>query len=161
MKGNAKIIALLNSLLTGELTSIDQYFQHSEMFHDWGLSRLYERIHHEMEDEQRHAKALIERILFLEGVPNLADRFALNIGKDVKSMLQNDLALELSVVAALRKAIAECEKAEDFVSRSLLVELLEDTEHDHTHWLEQQLGLIEMVGLQNYIQSQMGTGEAQ
>ncbi|MBI5898823.1 MAG: bacterioferritin [Rhodocyclales bacterium] len=156
MKGETKIIASLNSLLAGELTAIDQYFIHSEMLANWGLHRLAERLRHEVEDERGHARALIARILFLEGVPDLATRAPLTVGKNVPDILHNDLTVELSVVGALRKVIAECEKLHDFVTREMLEQLLDDTEEDHTHWLEQQLGLIRMVGLENYLQSQMG-----
>ena len=125
------------------------------MFDDWGLSKLYERIDHEMEDEKQHADALIKRILFLEGVPDLSTRTPLNIGKDVPQMLQNDLALEMSVVKALKEAIAGCEEEQDYQTREILEAMLADTEEDHAYWLEKQLGLIDKVGLQNYLQSQM------
>lgn len=160
MKGDKKIINVLNQLLAGELTAIDQYFIHSEMYKNWGLERLYERIHHEVEDEREHARRLIARILFLEGTPDLATRQPLKVGADVPQMLKNDLAVELSVVKALRSAIADCEKAQDYVSREMLEGLLDDTEEDHAHWLEQQLGLIAMVGLENYQQSQIGDAAA-
>lgn len=158
MKGDKKVIQLLNKLLTGELTAIDQYFIHSEMYLNWGLQRLHERVHHEMEDEREHSRRLIARILFLEGKPDVASRAALAVGADVGQMLANDLALEQGVVGELRAAIADCEKHGDYVSRELLEDLLGDTEEDHAHWLEQQLGLIRMAGLQNYLQSQMGNG---
>ena len=156
MKGVTRIIASLNSLLAGELTAIDQYFIHSEMLSNWGLHRIAERLRHEVEDERGHARALIARILFLEGVPDLATRAPLAVGKDVPHMLKNDLGVELSVIKALRAAIAECEQLHDYVTREMLEQLLEDTEEDHAHWLEQQLGLIRMIGLENYLQSQMG-----
>ena len=155
MKGETKVIKELNSLLAYELTAADQYFVHSEMYSDWGLEKLYERIHHEWEEELEHAKKLIERILFLEGIPNVGKREALDIGKDVPSMLKSDLAMELDVGKRLKKAIAVCEKAQDYVSRDILVGLL-DTETDHTYWLEKQLGLIDKMGLQNYMQSKSG-----
>ena len=155
MKGNQKVIDVLNELLAGELTAMDQYFIHSRMFEDWGLSKLYERIDHEMEDEKNHADALIKRILFLEGVPNLSNRSALNIGKDVPEMLRNDLKLEEEVVGALKNAIALCEKKADYQTREILEAMLADTEEDHAYWLEKQLGLIDKIGLQNYLQSQM------
>lgn len=157
MKGETRIIASLNSLLAGELTAIDQYFIHSEMLTNWGLHRIAERLRHEVDDERGHARALIARILFLEGVPDLATRAPLTVGKDVPHMLKNDLGVELSVVKALRAAIAECETLHDYVTREMLEQLLEDTEQDHAHWLEQQIGLIRMVGLENYLQSQMGS----
>ena len=156
MKGNAKVIQTLNSLLAGELSAMDQYFIHSRMYEDWGLKKLYERIDHEFEDEKGHASKLIERILFLEGTPDMVSRAPLNIGKDVPAMLQSDLNLEYKVVTDLRDAIALCETEHDYQSRDMLQGLLEDTENDHTYWLEQQLGLIDKVGLQNYLQSQMG-----
>jgi len=155
MKGDAKVIEYLNKLLAGELTAIDQYFTHSRMYENWGLNKLYERIEHERSEEVGHAAMLIRRILFLEGTPNLAAREPLKIGKDVPEMLRSDLALELSVVAALKEAIAYCETARDYETREILRKMLEDTEEDHAHWLEQQLWLIEQTGLQNYLQSQM------
>lgn len=155
MKGNNKIIDILNELLAGELTAMDQYFIHSRMFEDWGFSKLYERIDHEMDDEKQHADHLIKRILFLEGTPNLAKRSPLNIGKDVSEMLANDLALERQVIADLRAAIASCEQEQDYQTREILEVMLADTEEDHAYWLEKQLGLIDKIGLQNYLQSQM------
>lgn len=155
MKGNADVIARLNHLLAGELTSIDQYLIHSRMYKDWGFNRLYERIHHELQEEQSHADRLINRILFLEGVPDLSKRNTLQIGQDVPSMLKNDLALEYKVIEELRKTMAFCENLGDFVTRDILLALLKDTEEDHAYWLEMQLGLIEKVGLQNYLQTQM------
>lgn len=153
MKGNIKVVKTLNSLLTGEMTAADQYFIHSRMYHDWGLGELYERLKHEQEEELEHASRLVERILFLEGTPDVASRDALKVGKDVPSMLKNDLASELSVVKNLKGAIAICEQEHDYVSRDVLVKLLDDTEEDHTYWLEKQLRLIEMMGIENYIQS--------
>lgn len=155
MKGNNAIIDTLNGLLAFELAAMDQYFVHSEMYADWGLHKLYERIAHEFEDEKGHAKKLIERILFLEGKPDMVTRDGLNIGHDVPSMLQSDLDVELAVANALKDAIALCEQEKDYVTREILEELLDDTERDHAHWLEQQLGLIQKLGLPNYLQSQM------
>jgi bacterioferritin len=155
MKGNTKIIDILNKLLAGELTSMDQYFTHSRMYDDWGFNKLYERIDHEMDDEKQHADHLIRRILFLEGVPAVGNRSPLKIGKDVPEMLENDLELERSVITALRNAIAVCEQEQDYQTREILEAMLADTEEDHAHWLEKQLGLIKKVGLQNYLQSQM------
>jgi bacterioferritin len=155
MKGNPKIIDLLNKLLAEELTAIDQYFAHSRMYEDWGFNKLYERIDHEMNDEKQHADHLIKRILLLEGVPVIGNRSPLRIGQDVPEMLQNDLTLERSVISALRDAIAICEQERDYQTREILENLLAETEEDHAHWLEQQLGLINRVGLQNYLQSQM------
>ncbi|WP_107850683.1 bacterioferritin [Oceanimonas marisflavi] len=156
MKGNQKIITALNELLAGELSAMDQYFIHSRMYEDWGLAKLYERIDHEFEDEKGHASKLIERILFLEGTPDMVTRVPLNIGKDVPSMLQSDLDLEYKVIKDLRKVMALCEQEQDYQTRDMLQVLLADTENDHTHWLEQQLGLIQRIGLPNYLQSQMG-----
>ena len=155
MKGNSKVIASLNGLLHNELAAIDQYFTHSRMYQDWGLDKLFEQLDHEMQEELTHADALIKRILFLEGTPNLTDRRDLLIGDDVTSMLKNDLILEMEVVAALKESIKLCEAEKDYQSRSILEKLLEDTEEDHVYWLEKQLGLIDKVGLNNYIQSHM------
>ncbi len=155
MKGDAKVIEYLNKLLADELTAVDQYFTHSRMCENWGLNKLYERIEHERGEEVGHAARLIQRMLFLEGTPDLTVREPLKIGQDVPQMLKNDLDLELSVVAALKEAIAYCETARDYETREILREILEDTEEDHAHWLEQQLWLIEKTGLQNYLQSQM------
>jgi bacterioferritin len=155
MKGNQKVIDTLNSLLAGELTAMDQYFVHSRVYEDWGLNKLYERIAHEMEDETGHADQMIKRILFLEGFPDLATREPLNVGKTVEEMLKNDLALEYAVVKNLKDAIALCETEKDFETRAMLVQQLEDTEEDHTHWLEQQLGLIDKIGIHNYLQAMM------
>jgi bacterioferritin len=156
MKGNTKVIASLNGLLHNELAAIDQYFIHSRMYQDWGLDKLFDQLEHEMQEEITHADALIKRILFLEGMPNLKDRRDLIIGNDVPSMLKNDLILEMEVVAALKESIRLCESESDFQSREMLEKLLEDTEEDHVYWLEKQLGLIDRIGLQNYIQSHMG-----
>jgi bacterioferritin len=134
---------------------MDQYFVHSRMYQDWGLSKLFERIDHEFEDEKQHAAALIERILFLEGCPDMVTRVLLHVGHDVPSMLQNDLDLEYQVVTDLREVMALCESVKDYVTRDILLKMLDDTEEDHAHWLEQQLGLIKRIGLPNYIQSQM------
>jgi len=155
MQGDQKIIDTLNKLLTGEMSAADQYFIHSRMYQDWGLEKLYERLKHEAEEELEHAAKLVERILFLEGMPDVASREALRIGKDVPEMLKNDLSYELEVGAALKEAIAICEEHKDYQTREILEVLLKDTEEDHTYWLEQQLGLIDRVGLQNYLQSQM------
>jgi len=155
MKGKKKIIDSLNKLLAGELTAMDQYFIHSRMYEDWGFNELYERLHHEMQEETEHATKLIQRILFLEGSPNLKERDPLNVGTDVAGMLKNDLKLEYQVIAALKEVIARCEAAKDFETREILEDLLKDTEEDHTWWLEQQLGLIDKIGLNNYLQSKM------
>lgn len=155
MRGNSLVIERLNELLAGELTAIDQYFIHSRMYENWGFGKLYERVAHEVHDETGHADALIKRILFLEGTPDLSKRDPLSVGATVPNMLKNDLELELKVVAALRDAIAFCESVQDYRTREILEGLLEDTEDDHAHWLEQQLGLIDRIGLENYLQSQL------
>ena len=155
MKGNDQVIAHLNTLLAGELSAIDQYFIHSRMYENWGFGKLYERIAHEVLDETNHADALIKRILFLEGTPDLSKRDPLHVGSTVEDMLKNDLALELQVVARLRQVMAFCESVQDYQTREILQAMLKDTEDDHTHWLEQQLGMIERIGLQNYLQSQI------
>lgn len=155
MKGSAKVLAYLNKQLTAELSAADQYFVHSRMYEDWGLEKLFERLKHETEEELEHATVLVQRILFLEGIPDVASRDALTIGKNVPEMLQNDLQSEYAVGAMLKEGIALCEIEKDYESREILEKLLEDTEVDHTWWLEQQLGLIDKVGLQNYLQSHM------
>lgn len=156
MKGKQGVIDRLNALLTGELSAADQYFIHSRMLENWGFHDLYERIEHERQDELEHATTLIKRILFLEGTPDVASRAPLRIGNDIPSILQSDLALEIDVIAALKEAIAHCEQEQDYETRHHLRELLHDTEEDHAHWLEQQLLLIDRMGLQNYSQSAMG-----
>lgn len=158
MKGDKKIIDILNSLLTGELTAVDQYLIHGEMYADMGLNQLAEKSIHESDHERQHARALIQRILFLEGKPDLTKREELKIGKNVPDMLKADLSVEYKVDDHLKKAMAACEKAQDYVSRDMLGVQLEDTEMDHAYFLEKQLKLIELVGLQNYLQSQMGSG---
>lgn len=156
MKGSQKVIDSLNKLLAGELASIDQYFVHSRMYDDWGMDKLYVRLNHEMEEETQHSDLLIKRILFLEGVPCMTKRRDLMIGSDVSSAMANDLVLELEVVAGVREAIAISEAEGDYQTREMLEKLLFDTEEDHVYWLEQQIGLIDKIGIQNYIQSQMG-----
>ncbi len=155
MKGHPQIIEHLNALLAGELTAIDQYFLHSRMYQDLGLNKLYERISHEMAEEQSHADLLIKRILFLEGAPDLSKRDPLEVGATVPDMLRSDLAYEYKVIPHLRKVMAFCESVQDFETRDILLKLLKDTEEDHTWWLEKQLRLIDSVGLPNYLQSQM------
>ena len=155
MKGKKEVLKQLQILLNGELAARDQYFAHSRMYKDWGLDKLYERINHEMEEETEHADALVERILFLEDEPDFSNQDKVNIGKDVPEMLSNDLKVEYSVVKALKTAIKVCEDAQDYDSRAILIKLLDDTEMDHAYWLEKQLGLIDKIGLKNYLQSQM------
>ena len=155
MQGKAIIIAELNKLLAGELTAIDQYFIHSRMYQDWGYNKLFERISHESDEEKQHAAWIIERILFLEGTPEMTLREPLNVGKTVPDMLKNDLQLEYNVVKNLKAAIKLCELEQDYQTREMLEKQLDDTEVDHAYWLEKQLRLIDQIGLPNYLQSQM------
>lgn len=154
MRGEQTVIQHLNAVLTNELTAIDQYFLHARMLRHWGLHKLGEYEYKESLDEMRHADRVIERILFLEGLPNLQNLHKLLIGETVPEILRCDLQLEHQAVPQLREAIAECERARDFVSRDLLRAILEG-EEAHIDFLETQLALIEKVGLQNYMQSQM------
>lgn len=155
MKGNSKVIAQLQKLLRGELAARDQYFIHARMCHDWGFEKLYEHINHEMEEETQHADALIRRLLFLEAQPDMSKQDPLNVGYDVPQILKNDLQLEYDVIKALRKAMSVCEAEQDYQTRDILKGMLADTEEDHAYWLERQLGLIEKIGLENYLQSQI------
>ena len=155
MKGDAKIVKRLNQVLTNELTAVNQYFLHAKMFDHWGLERIGERERKASIDEMKHADELIERILFLEGVPNLQDLHKLLIGENVKEALECDLRLELAAHSALRSAIADCEMAGDYVTRDLFRRILE-SEEEHIDWLEIQLELIDKIGIENYQQSQIG-----
>lgn len=152
MKGDDKVIAFLNGVLRNELTAINQYFLHSRMYKDMGLKRLAEHEYEESIDEMKHADELVERILFLEGLPNLQDIGRLRIGESPREMLECDLKLELEALPLLREAIAHCEQTSDYVSRELFESILE-SEEEHVDWLETQLGLIEKVGLENFLQS--------
>lgn len=153
MKSSQKVIDYLNFLLAGELGARDQYFIHSQMYAEWELGKLHDRIYQEMEDETLHARLIINRIIMLGGTPNMQVG-EINIGADVPAMLRSDLNLEYTVQEHLKEGIAICEAERDYVTRDMLVRQLEDTEQDHAHWLEKQLRLIELMGLQNYLQSQ-------
>src|SRR5467141_4366646 len=158
MKGDPKILQHLNVVLKNELTAINQYFLHARMFGHWGLDRLEEHEKDESIDEMKHADRLIERILFLDGLPNLQDLDKLMIGENVREILECDLRLEQSALPMLREAIAHCESVRDFVSRDLFSEILE-AEEDHVDFSETQLDLIPKIGIENYIQLQSGSAE--
>ena len=155
MKGHAEVIQLLNEVLTGELTAINQYFVHSRMTANWGYHRLHEHIHKESIDEMKHADRLIGRILFLEGLPNLQDLGKLMIGEDAPEALQCDLKLEQLAHPVLKDGIAHCEAVGDYISREILEDILE-SEEEHIDWLETQLELMQKVGVQNWLQTQSG-----
>ncbi|HVL57600.1 MAG TPA: bacterioferritin [Burkholderiaceae bacterium] len=152
MKGDARVIDGLNAQLKNELTAINQYFLHSRIFGHWGLHKLEKKEYDESIGEMKHADRLMQRILMLGGLPNLQDLGKLLVGEDTAEILRNDLASEQGSQTTLKKVIAHCESVSDFVSREILVDILEDTE-EHIDWLETQLELIDKVGLQNYQQS--------
>jgi len=154
MKGDPKVIDFLNRVLRNELTAISQYFLHSRMFKDWGLNGLGDYEFQESVDEMKHADELIQRILFLEGLPNLQDIGKLRIGEHTQEMLECDLALEMEAIPDLREAIEYCESRKEYVSRDLFDQIL-GSEEEHVDWLETQLDLISRVGIENYQQSQM------
>jgi len=154
MQGDKGVIEHLNKIVYNELTAINQYFLHARMIKNWGYKKLADHEYHESIDEMKHADRLIERILFLEGLPNLQALGKLMIGENVQECLQGDLALEMRAIPDLREAIIYAESVKDFVSRDLLKEIL-DSEEEHVDWLETQLGLIRDLGLPLYLQSQV------
>ncbi len=154
MKGDAKVLEFLNTILKNELTAINQYFLHARMYKNWGLQKLNEYEYHESIDEMKHADMLIERILFLEGLPNLQQLGKLYIGEKPEEMLKCDLQLEMEGLPDLKEAVAYCESIKDYVSRELFENILE-SEEEHVDWLEEQFDRIKHVGIQNYLQEMM------
>jgi bacterioferritin len=154
MKGDAKVIALLNDVLTNELTAINQYFLHARMCENWGYERLWKKIRAESIDEMKHADEVIERLLFLEGLPNLQRLGTLTVGQDVHEQFKLDLALEQKAIPVLNRGIETCRDVGDNGTAELLEDILED-EEEHANWLEAQLTLIAQVGVQNYLSEQI------
>lgn len=155
MKGDAKVIQILNKVLYNELTAINQYFLHAKMLKNWGLKELAEHEYHESIDEMKHADKLAERILFLDGLPNFQALGKLRIGEGPREVLECDLALELDAVPDLREGITHCESVGDYISRDLLADILE-SEEEHIDWIETQLGLIARIGENNYLLTRTG-----
>jgi bacterioferritin len=155
MKGDAKVIAVLQEVLKAELTAINQYFLHAEMCENWSYYKLAETTRKESIEEMTHAEKLIERILYLDGTPNMSDYFKINIGATIEQQLKNDLQLEYDAVKRLNNGIRTCEAANDNGSRELLKRILADEEH-HVDWLEGQLHAIQEMGIQNYLSQQLG-----
>jgi bacterioferritin len=155
MKGDKKVIQLLNKQLCNELTAVNQYFLHARIYKNWGLTKLGKHEYDESIEEMRHADKLIERVLFLEGLPSMQTLNKLHIGENVPECLQGDLKLEQGSLVDIREGIAHCETVKDYISREILETILNDTE-EHVDYLETQLELVEKVGLQNYLQTQMG-----
>lgn len=154
MKGNERVIAYLNEVLKAELTAINQYFLHAEMCENWGYKRMADYVRKESIDEMRHAEALMERILYLDGMPTMNELFPLRIGGDVRTQIENDLEVEVAAVARLNSAIATAVEVGDNGSRELFEKILTDEEH-HIDWLEAQLHLIQEVGIENYLAQQV------
>jgi bacterioferritin len=154
MKGDAKIIELLNEVLTGELTSVNQYFLHARICQNWGYERLWKKVRAESIDEMKHADELVERILYLEGMPNLQRLGKVNVGESVPEQLKLDLEVEKAAVALLNRGVELCRQLGDNGSAELLEDILED-EEEHANWLEAQLALVDQVGVQNYLAQQV------
>ena len=159
MKGDPKVIALLNQVLKAELTAINQYFLHAEMCDNWGYDKLGKLAKKESIEEMMHAEKCMERILYLDGTPNMSDYFKINIGQSVKEQFENDLKLEYDAVKRLNEGVETCAKAGDNGSRELIVKILTDEEH-HIDWLEAQLNSIKEIGIENYLTQQLGEPEA-
>lgn len=158
MKGDKKVIDILNEILTGELTAINQYFLHARMCKSWGFEKIGAKVYKESIDEMKHAQWLIDRVLFLEGIPNVQRLGTINIGEAVKEQLESDLALEFQAIPRLKKGIQICNDVNDHATRELFEKILV-SEEDHVDWLESQLTLIQQVGLQNYLAQQIHEGD--